>query len=535
MAAIERLAGYFLLTWGWKRALLAFAAGALGALAMPPFDFFPILFVSLPVLVWLMDSSASDPGRGLFSRLWSGFSTCWWFGFGYLVAGLWWIANALLIEASEFAWLIPLAVIGLPAALAVFYGIGGALARLIWSDGWPRLLALAAGLGLAEYLRGTLLTGFPWNALGYGAMTMPATMQSASLIGLYGVTLLAVPVFAAPVLLLDVRNELPGSKAFATLCVVLVIAHTGFGYWRLQQPGNPNVADVSLRLVQPAIDQAEKWSPESADRSFRTLLDLSTTATSPEKQGLSGTDLLIWPETAFPFILTERRDALAALDAMIPPGTTLLAGAVRFEPPASGQTSRRAFNSIYMINDSGEIVQAADKVHLVPFGEYLPFQEWLEGLGFQQITRLRGGFEAAANRRLLDTGKAGSLLPLICYEIIFPGEPLQGVSRPDWILNVTNDAWFGNSPGPHQHWRQAVIRGVEEGLPVVRVANNGISSVTDARGRTVERIGHGVRGVVDSALPASDPPTLYSRIGNWTFGGLAILFGLAPFLFKRRS
>ncbi len=519
---MERLAGYFILAWGWKRRLLAFLAGALSALAMPPFDAFPVLFLTFPVFVWLLDATAADPSPTLFARLRKWFATGWWFGFGYFLAGMWWIGAALLVEADRFAIFLPLAVLGLPAVLALFWGLGALLAGLLWKEGWRRVLALAFGLGVAEYLRGIILTGFPWNSIGYAAMTTPLTMQKAAVFGLYGVTALSVAVFAAPAIL---APRIPQNRLSAMAGILLLaVADIGFGAWRLAHFPAQMVAGVSVRLVQPAIDQSEKWSPGIEDRNFRQLLDLSTRATSPEKPGLSGTTLLVWPETAFPFILTERPDALSALGAMIPPGTVLAAGAVRIEPPTPGRKRELAFNSVYVIDDTGAIAAAADKRHLVPFGEYLPFRELAESLGLEQLVRMPGGFEAGTSAVLLDAGKAGKFLPLICYEAIFPREAFQSAARPDFVVNVTNDAWFGMTPGPYQHWRQAVVRGVEEGLPVVRAANDGISSVSGPLGRVVEKVPLGVRGVIDSELPAAIPPTLFSRLGNTLFAVILAVF-----------
>ena len=513
--AIEFMASHLILSWGWKRRFWALAAGALSALAMPPFDFFPVLFLTFPALVWLMDATALDPATSLLARAARGFATGWWFGFGYFVAGLWWIGNAFLVEAEQFAWLLPLPVLALPALLAVFWGIGTALARLLWKDGARRIAALAAGIGVAELMRGTLFSGLPWNSIGEAAMTVPLTMQKASLLGLYGVGAIAVFVFASPALL---APRLAGKNRRVFVLVLGVIAaDLAFGGWRLATSPATRVEGVSLRLVQPAIDQSEKWSPEMESRNFKLLMDLSVSSISAEKPGLSGTTLLVWPETAFPFILKERRDALAALGAMLPDGTVLAAGAVRFEPPAPGDNRELAFNSVYTIDDKGEISGASDKVHLVPFGEYLPLKELAERLGLEQLTRMRGGFEAGSRRALLNAGPAGSFLPLICYEIIFPGEATRGVTRPGFILNVTNDGWFGMTPGPFQHWRQAVLRGVETGLPVVRSANSGISSVSDANGRTVEKIGLGVRAIADTELPIALAETPYSRLGNSLF------------------
>lgn len=531
---IEWFAGYFILAWGWKRAFLSFGAGALSALAMPPFDAFPILFLTFPVLVWLMDATAADPARGLPGKLLAAFSTGWWFGFGYMLAGLWWIGHAFLVEADAFAWLMPVAVLLLPAGLAVFFGVGTVVARTFWKEGWQRIAALAFGLGLSEYLRGTLMTGFPWNSIGIAAMPTPLLMQKISVLGLYGVNVLAILVFAAPALLAP--RIARRSSRFTLVAVALVAADVVFGAVRLAAIPPAMVDGVSLRLVQPAINQAEKWSAEMESRNFKLLMDLSVTATSAEKPGLSGTSLMIWPETAFPFLLTQRRDALALLGAMIPPGTVLVAGAVRIEPPASGQKRELGFNSAFTINSDGEISGAADKMHLVPFGEYLPFQDYAESIGLQQLTQLRGGFTPGSGRILLDGGTAGKFLPLICYEIIFPGELGSRARRPGFIVNLTNDAWFGMTPGPFQHWRQAVLRGVEEGLPVVRAANTGISSVSDPVGRIVEKMPLGVRGVVDSSLPVALASTFYSQYGNTLFFTiLAALLALSLIPFRPRQ
>jgi apolipoprotein N-acyltransferase len=410
----------------------------------------------------------------------------------------------------------------LPAALAIFFGIGTAIARIFWKPGWRRVLALALGLSIAEYLRGGVMTGFPWNTIGYAALTMPATMQKASVLGIYGVTLVAIPFFSMGALLAAPQG---GQRRRVFLPVLLVLAAIsadfGFGYWRLGQLPAQMVENVSLRLVQPAIDQAEKWTPELREGNFKTLLEMSRGDKAGENKLAPGT-VLIWPESAFPFILTERRDALAALAELLPDGAVLIAGAIRTEPDETAEGGLRAFNSAYLIDSEGVIAGATDKVHLVPFGEYLPFQHLAERAGLMQLTHLRGGFLAGRQRELLDAGPAGKAAALICYEIIFPGG-VDTTERPDWLLNLTNDAWFGLTPGPYQHWRQAIVRGVEEGVPVVRVANSGISSVSDSGGRILSSLELGRRGTIETTLPVAGPPTYYARYGNLTFLGLIVL------------
>ena len=256
-AAIDSVAGYFILLWGWRRVLAAFLAGALSALALPPFYAFPVLFITLPVFIWLMDATAADPAAGVLSRFTRGFTTGFMFGFGYFLAGLWWVGNAFLVEADEFAWMLPIAIMALPSALAMFTGLATAVAGIFWRDGWGRLVLLSVCLAGSDYLRGTLFTGFPWNVFGYAAMPVPLLMQSAALIGTYGVGLLALMVFSLPAALaspLQVRGK--GWKVHAWLCLLLGLAHPAYGAWVLY--ANPQQAATAnrVRIVQPAIDQS---------------------------------------------------------------------------------------------------------------------------------------------------------------------------------------------------------------------------------------------------------------------------------------
>ncbi len=512
-----------MLQWGWKRSMSAFISGGFSALAMPPADMFWILFFTFPVLVWLIDGTAGDPGRRLFARIKPSFVTGWWFAFGYFLAGLWWIGAALLVDVDTYAWMVPLVVLGIPAFLALFWAVAISLARLAWSDDWRRIVILAVSLGLAEYLRGTILTGFPWNTIGYAALTNALMMQSASVLGLYAITPLAILVFASPAIFAPASGAKPRRvRALLLACLVLAVSHVGFGYWRLQQNPVQFVDEIRLRIVQPAIQQNEKWLPENEGEIFNSYLELSDSKNGDITH-------FIWPESAFPFVLTQRRDALAAIAELLPQDAYLITGAMRVEAGLGDENKPRVFNSVYVINHKGEIAGAADKSHLVPFGEYLPFQEYAESLGLQQLTGIEGGFSEGVTRSLLSTGTTGKFLPLICYEITFPGqiqpkhpgakmdESKTGRQKADWIVNVTNDAWFGKTSGPYQHHRQAVVRGVEEGLPVVRAANSGISSVSDAFGRIHALLGLGKRGSLDAGLPMAIDGTYYQKTGNLGF------------------
>lgn len=485
-----------MLLWGVRRMALAVAAGAVGALALPPFNIFAALFLSFPLVVWLMDGLASHPDSGWFARLRSAFFVGWLFGLGYFVAGLWWLGNALLVEADEFAWALPLAVLGLPAFLALFYGLATSLASLLWSDGVGRLAALAFGFGLAEWLRGFVATGFPWNAIGYGAMPMPLMMQSAAIVGVSGVTTLAVFVFSVPALFGTRRGLRLG--LVAGVCVLG--AHLGYGAWRLTRTVIASSPEAPMvRLVQPVLDQSRKL--ENKDR-LAILEEHLALSALPPQSGERRPDIIVWPETSVPFILTENQDALARIAEVLQDGQILIAGAVRVEYAAAGSPPR-FYNSVYVIDSNGQILAASDKVHLTPFGEYVPFESWLRDWGVDNLVALPGGFSAAATHSLLTLPSGAILYPLICYEAIFPGELGDDIGRATAILNITNDAWFGDTPGPYQHFQQARIRAVENGLPLIRDANSGISAMVDPLGRIVSGLAFNRKGVVDSPLESS--------------------------------
>ncbi|MEO8668199.1 MAG: apolipoprotein N-acyltransferase [Bauldia sp.] len=525
---MQSIANAIIVLWGWRRFVVAVGAGAVSALALAPFKAFPVLWVTLPVFVWLIDGAVAPAGAGPIRRLMPAALIGWSFGFGFFVAGLWWIGVSFLVDAGKFAWLLPLPVLALPAALALFWSFGAALARLFWRDGWSRILVFAAAMSGAEFLRGHLFTGFPWNAPGYALAPAPVMMQSAALVGLWGLTLAAFVIFAAPAVFASAgdRRSDRGRAAFLVFAGLLLVAHVGFGAWRLAQASDAIVPGVHLRIVQPAIEQGEKWQAENANAIFARNLELSRSPTADGRDGMAGVTYLIWPETAVPFLLTERPDALSAIGTLLPDGASLLTGAIRAEPPEAGESDTRYFNSVEILGDDGAVLAAYDKVNLVPFGEFLPFQDFLEGIGLRQLTELPGGFSAGPRRRTLPLPAGPPVGPLICYETIFPGAAVDATDRPGWLLNVTNDAWFGDTPGPRQHLEQARLRAVEEGLPLVRAANSGISAVVDPYGRLVKSLSLGRSGVIDSGLPSSLPPTPYARWGDAVF---AILLGCAAF------
>jgi apolipoprotein N-acyltransferase len=459
--------------------------------------------------------------------------TGWWFGFGYFLAGLYWVGNAFLVDAKIFGWLLPFAVTLLPAGLALFTALGVALARRMWTRGPARILALAAALTATEWLRGHVLTGFPWNAFGY-ALTGPQTLaQSASLIGLWGLTFLAIAVFASPAVLADDRADTRRPWLPPVFAIAVLVAMAGYGFWRLSATPTTYVDGVRLRIMQPNLQQDQKFNYAARQDVMRRYLALSERATGPQSAGLRDATHLIWPESAFPFFLTHEAEAMAQIAALLPEGTVLITGASRAGETAPNAKRPRFYNSIYVIDHDGSILTVYDKIHLVPFGEYLPFQDFLERLGLMQLTRVVGGYSAGDRRRPLSVPRAPLFLPLICYEIIFPGEAVPRSERPGWLLNVTNDGWFGKSAGPYQHLQQARVRAIEEGLPLVRAANTGISAILDPLGRTISSLPLGSEGVFDGPLPQPVEPTAYVRAGD---GVAALLVGIALLIvFRRRA
>jgi apolipoprotein N-acyltransferase len=524
---LRMIALAIILSWGWKRALIAMAAGALSVLALAPFNAFPVLFITFPVLVWLIDGA----GGGRLGGIPAAALTGYWFGLGYFVPGLYWIGYAFFVDADIFAWLTPFAVLGLPAYLSIFTAIGFALARLLWTKDATRVLALAASLTISEWLRGHVLTGFPWNAFGYALSEPLALAQTASLIGLWGMTFLTVAIFASPAALIDRTTDRRVPWRVPAAAIALLVVMGIFGAIRLSLHPTTMVAGTKLRLMQPNLTQDKKFNYAAKAEVMKKYLTLSDRASGPQSTGVRDATILIWPESAFPFFLTREADAMAEIADLLPKGTVLITGSVRAPDLPPGTPVTRAYNSIYVIDHDGSVLAVYDKLHLVPFGEYLPYQNLMEKLGFEQLTRMRGGFIPGTVRRTLPVPGAPRALPLICYEAIFPDEVAVRSERPGWIVNLTNDGWFGISTGPYQHLEQARMRAIELGLPLVRSANTGVSAVIDPVGRTIASLGLGIEGILDASLPTAIPPTVYARVGDVP---VAILVTLAVILAVRR-
>jgi len=479
------------------------ALGGASAGALPPFHAIPVLLLAIPGLLWLIAEAPS-----LRSAFWRG----WLFGLGHHVVGLYWITEAILFEAEKFWWLVPLAVPALAAVMALFIAAPCALARLARGPG-ARLLILAGAWVLFDLARQFTLTGFPWNPLG-SVWAIPgavgdAFIQPAAVIGVSGLTLLTLLVAGLPTT----------ARGTWFLILLAISSWAGLGKSLLNAPvgAAPN---LSVALVQGAIEQGGKFDAARASALFERHLALSAQGLA-EAQGRPVT--IVWPETASTYLLEidrNARDAIATAAGDLP----ALIGGVRFD------AARRPRNSLFVIDGGAPPIATYDKWRLVPFGEYVP--AWLP-LPIQVIPG--AGFAQGPGPTTLHPTGLPAVGPIICYEAIFSGQIIDESDRPAWIVNVTNDAWFGNSTGPRQHLAAVRLRAVEEGLPVMRAANTGITAGFDSHGHELARLPREVPGVLVLALPGAAPPTPFARFGLLIPALLAAATTLAGLAFSRRT
>lgn len=443
-------------------ALLCFAAGSLAALSMPPLNFWPVLFVSLPVLYIAV---ANAPGSL------TGFIRGWLFGFGYFLFSLSWIGNALLVEGNHFKWAWPLAVSGLPALLAFFPALACALSKRLFNlhNLWGLLGFISVLCGF-EWLRGHVFTGFPWNLFGYTWAEHLALLQILRISDVYMLTWLTCLWALVPAawLLFHSKKE---KLIFVSIAVLSIVGCISFGVWQLQTPVQFK-DDTVIKIVQPNIPQAEKWKKDKMAEHFKTQISLS------EHTGQDDVStLIIWPETALSFRILDQAESMPEIKRMLrsyPGDAVLLSGALLRNVETKTYT-----NSLIAMQDNGSISNVYDKHHLVPFGEYIPFQKWIP---LAPVVRFKG-FEFGGGLKTHELSGGLKYSPLICYEIIFPGKSIEQGSTPDLIINVTNDGWYGDSAGPYQHFTMALYRAIETGVPVIRVANTGISGVISPQGQ----------------------------------------------------
>jgi apolipoprotein N-acyltransferase len=519
---------------GWRRLIAAFVAGAVTLFALPPFSVVPALWLAFPPLIWMLDGCKTRFAAGL---------TGWAFGFGFFATGIYWITNAFYVDTETFGAIAMPAVMALAAAIGLFMTVIAVITHIIPppdDDDMPddrvavmalRIVLFAAAWTLMEWLRSWIFTGFPWNPMA-AVWSETATpigvpiIQITPLIGTYGLSFLTVLAAAAPAVLAH-RPRFRRAWLVATAPMILLIVIGAAGALRLATAKNEFVPDVKFRLVQANIPQTDRQRPSLWESQLQDYIDLST------RDRPADITHVVWGEAAVPptfFLnLDDRRRRGAAMAA--PPSGLLITGGDRGLRDDDSWTA--IYNSLYVLTPDAAIVGTYDKTHLVPFGEYMPLRRFIP---FEKITGGIGDFAAGDGLKTLSVPGLPPFTPLICYEAIFSGNVTpDGQPRPRWLLNLTNDAWFGMSTGPYQHLAMARLRAVEEGLPLVRTANTGVSAVIDGYGRSVASLGLGQRGVVDSPLPTPAAAfTPFGSAGNFIPLMIATLSGALALIIQRQ-
>lgn len=425
-------------------------------------------------------------------------------GMGWFTASTHWVAHSLLVGEAEFWYLLPFASLGLPACLTLFWLGAGAIAWRSGRSAAARLSWLMLGLAIAEFARGHVATGFPWNNPGYSFSAHLWLLQAASWLGLYGLTFLALAFALAPAF------WRVGHRRLAMLFISLPLGLALIGAIRLGNQPADSAGLKQVRLVQPAIAQADKWDRAKRGQHLAHIVRTAS-AKTPIPQ------LMIWPETAFLAFASKDGSLLTAIaEQVLPFDGHLITGMPRLDKEG------RLFNSAALVNANGQIKAVYDKRRLVPFGEFAPFRQFLF---FADVIAGPKDFTAGVNDSMFIVPGYGNIALLICYESIFPGDISRGENRPDLIVNITNDAWFGRTLGPWQHFAQSRMRAVEEGIPMMRVANNGISAGFDAHGRILGQITLDSVGAIDLVVPSAVTPTIFARYGNAGFFYLLVLTG----------
>lgn len=504
---------------GWRRAALAAAFGVLATTALPPGNLLLLLPVAFTGLVWLVHASPSP---------WRAMAAGWWFGFAHFLTSLFWIGPALSSGSPHLGWMVVPAMVGLSAGLALFPALVAFAARLPALPIAGRVLAVAIAWTVSEWLRGNILSGFPINLMGSVWVPSLGMIQGAAFIGVYGLSFVTILAAAAPAVLATPRVEGSSARRFrwfpAVAFGLLAVVWAG-GEIRLALAPELAPAGPRLRLVQSNIEQRLKWEEEMREAALDLYVRLSS------QSGHEALDLVVWPESAVTFYLDEDPSLREFLSRAAPPDGHLVTGTLRRTRTPGSKTA--FWNSLQVLAPEGAVVANYDKHHLVPFGEYNPLRRIFP---FPALAYGPQDYSAGPGPRSLRLAGLPPFSPLICYEVIFPGNVIdndglgEGETRPEWLLNITNDAWFDGTAGPHQLFQAARLRAVEEGLPLVRVANTGISAVVDAYGRVVGQIAHREVGVLDIPLPgalAALPPQ--ARFGDWILAVMLLLATAALF------
>lgn len=492
---MKKLKSFLTSRWG------LLAIGLLSYFSFAPYFVFPILWMGFAILATKNNNAGHK----------ASFLNAFCLGAGLGITGMNWLAHAMVLGDGYYAWLVPLIWIGFALFFGLYYGITAWLASFT-RPGYPRWLAFAGWFCVMEWVRGWAFSGFPWNVVGNIWNGYLPILQVVSVVGVYGLGLLTILLFTTPNF---GRKLKPTLMALFTLAIVYAL-----GAWRLYDAPKDAVWGIKLRVVQPNIPCTLKWDPREAQNNINKMIRLS-------KKDNADITHVIWPESAVSFLIDRNERARLQLMAAIRQGAVLITGAMRGADPEA----RAVANSLVVLDDLTDIRAVYDKAHLVPFGEYTPLRGILP---LEKFVPFDSDIVAGPGPRTIAVEKAPPAGPLVCYEAIFSGETVDKKHRPSWMINVTNDGWYGMSAGPHHHFAMAQTRAVEEGLPLVRSANTGISGVIDPYGRVWNSLKLGDEGVVDEALPKSIPPTPFAQYGNTLpllIAGVLILISL----FKQKS
>lgn len=498
--------------------LLSFISGGFCALALAPINFFIAAIISISIFYLLLENKTQKPKQAFYLGL------C--YGYGYFLFGIYWIAISLLVDAQRFAWLIPFCLIFIPGAAALYFAGLAALYRKINNKfslkfSYQKILIFALLWLFFEILRSNLLTGFSWNLIGYSLMFSNYTIQSASIFGIYGLSFLTILFCLIPISFID-KTRL--GKIFSIILIIIFTGNFIFGYLRIQNT-ELKTTNTLIRLVQGNIEQDLKWDPAKKYQNFLKHIEITN---SENKDNIS---TVIWSETATPYIIDNNAQLMQELQKAVPENGFLITGALRNE--ISRNSEDVYFNSMFLIDKEGAI-KHYDKHHLVPFGEYIPFSKFLPFL--EKITGGASGFGEGSGPKTLEM-QGFRISPLICYEIIFSDKIIDNNNRPNLLVNVTNDAWFGNSSGPYQHFNMAKMRSVEYGISLARVANTGITAYIDPLGQVQKQIALNKEGFIDVNFVDAIDETIFSHfkyIPLYLALALIALFLVANIFYRKK-
>ncbi len=476
---------------------LAFVLGIILALGQAPVSLPIGVFISIPILGYC----------GFYTQTRKqAFGIGWWAAFGYFAVGLIWLIEPFFVEPEKHAILAPFALAAMSGGLALFWGAAFAVSKIFQSSQMRYSIGLAITWVCAEYLRSVLFTGFPWGLLTYIWANTPIA-QTVSIIGPYGLTF--VTVIGGLMVLNTPKRKFVGPIASVLIFGILWIG----GIYRMPLVDEIERTSTRVRLIQPNAPQYQKWDPEWIGVFFRRGLELTNT---PAEEPV---DLVVWPETSVPFGLEDNVADLQVLSDAAGPSADIIAGIRRFE-------GGRLYNSLVHMDGKGGVLTTYDKSHLVPFGEYVPYADYVADFGFRGLAANLQGFSPGDGLRVVSTAGLPSYLPLICYEAIFPLAIRTNENRPEFLLHITNDAWFGDYIGPFQHLVQVQFRAIEQGLPVARSANTGVSAMIDPYGRILDRLPLNEKGYLDANLPKPLSATIYARYGEIPFLIFLFILGL---------